>query len=138
MKKDTERAELLFNAMKITHEKSTYRNARGLQKMGLINPVPVTDMKSKEFMIRAEQVLKRDRNGIPIETVVVMVSREEALMEMDFLPSPAEIEERKRQCKFLYPENHRIRMDQKPDAMTIPFIVQAERSMPNRPGRSEY
>lgn len=139
MRQNTERAELLFDAMRLTHEKRDYTHAPGLLKLGLINPMPVTDMKNKEFMIRAEQVLKRDKNGRPTETVVVMISREEALIMMDFLPSPAEIEARKRECEFLFSENHRQRMKQKQDAMTVPEVFRTESKFPNRAAsQSEY
>ena len=137
--KHSERSDLLFLAMKITHEKRDYANAPGIIKLGLINPVPLTDHKNKEFLIRAEEVIKRDADGNPIETVSVIVSRDEALILMDYLPSQAEIEARKRECEFLFPPSHRDRIARAtPDPLTIPFVTQADSNAPNRYGSADY
>lgn len=112
----------------MTHFKTDYRNAPGVKKLGLKNARAIADAKNKELVVMAE-----DANG-----QTVCLNRDEAL-ETVFLPTPDEIEERKRECRFLFPMAQRSReLSDVQDAMTIPFIVQAERNMPNRLGRSEY
>jgi hypothetical protein len=96
-KKEKTRAEKLYEAWIVTHMKTDYRNAPGCKKLGITNAKPIADAKKKELL-----VVGWDDQG------PVTISREEALGTV-WVPSPAEIEQRKQECKFLFPDTNRER-----------------------------
>lgn len=108
----TDQAKKYTETKEMTHKKTDYTNAPGCKKLGIRKAKPVIDDKTKELM-----VLGYDDQG------PVIISREEALILMDYLPSPAEIEIRKRECQFLFPDTHRERMNRmKEGPYTVPQI----------------
>ena len=128
MKKNCDRSDKLWEAFVMTHEKRSYRNAPGCKLLGLADASPVTDHKNRELMV----------SGTDSEGNRVMISREEALMEFWF-PTPAEIEQRKYELQFLFPQTHRERLNRNaPEPMSIPFVTQADNNAPNRYGSADY
>lgn len=96
----------------LAHQRTDYTNAPGCKKLGIRNAKPILDAKTKECL-----VLGYDDEG------PVVISREEALLLMDFLPSPEEIEKRKRECEFLFPHSHRDRVNRlKSGPYSIPQV----------------
>lgn len=112
-RRETEQAERLRRTKEMTHERTDYTKAPGCKKLGIRNARPVVDQKTNELM-----VLGQDDQG------PVIISREEALILMDFLPSPAEIEARKQELRFLFPDTHRERIKRgQAGPYTVPQVV---------------
>lgn len=123
------RAEKLYEAHLMTHQKTDYSRALGCKKLGIKNAKPIVDQKNKELLVIGE-----DEHG------KVVLSREEALGTIWF-PTPAEIEKRKAECKFLFPHAQRSReIEEQSDAMSVPTIHRTESLFGNstRRRRDEY
>jgi hypothetical protein len=96
------------------HMKTNYSNAPGCKLLGIrdAKPMPLEHPQSRDLM-----VVGRGEDGEP-----VCISREEALLKF-WMPTPAQIEERKRECDFLYPHNARSRRESESEKLTISLLA---------------
>lgn len=125
--KEKSRAEVIYENGIMNHMQTDYRKARGCRKLGITNAIPIHDPKGKEFLVRGW-----DSEG------PVILTREEALGTV-WVPTKEEIEERKKECEFLFPHSHRARIEQAtPEPLTIPLVSQADKDAPNRKQLSDY
>lgn len=125
---DRDRADKLWEAWTMTHMKKDYRNAPGVKKLGLTGGEPVLDHRNRELMVRCTDA----------EGNLVLISREEAMAEFWF-PTPAQIEERKRECDFLFPNTRkRHKEEEGNDDWSVPTVTLLDSKQPNSPFAIDY
>ena len=127
-KKEKTRAQKLYEAHYMTHMKKDYSTSPGVRKLGITNVKPIADSTNSELLVI----------GIDPEGNKVAISREEAL-GLVWLPNAKEIEERKAECRFLFPAAQRSReITDETEPFTIPFCSDKGTNAPNRRGSAEY
>ena len=110
---ETRQAKAYFKTRVEVHLRTNYKNAPGCKLLGITDakPMPMKDAKSRELM-----VIGKDADGNPI-----CLSREEALLQF-WIPTLEQIEERKEELGFLFPQSLRLRKEAREEALSIRVI----------------